>query len=243
MGCWAQGPAWSVEPEANFAELRRGFTPCPGIIDTDRVGVGKHVMKYIASLLLIAAGLAASALAQAPAQTVKNLQSAYLGEAEATSFYRQCARQAAKEGYPDMARLFRAAAASEEIHRENHLHALRQLGEQVPRPKPSTEAPKSTRENLATSAADERQECRVMYPDYYRTARQENVPAAMQTFRYARQAERAHAQLFQRAYNRFGKKPATDYFVCQTCGMTVADAVPAVCPTCRGSGLNYKQIE
>ena len=82
-----------------------------------------------------------------------------------------------------------------------------------------------------------------MYPDYWRTARQENVPAATRTFRFAREAERAHAQLFTRAYNRFGKRPSTDYFVCQTCGMTVSEKVPAVCPTCRGSGMNYKKIE
>ena len=201
-------------------------------------------MKRIASLSMMITGLAASALAQAPAQTVKNLQSAYLGEAEAATFYGQCARRATKEGYPDMAKLFRAAAASEEIHRGNHLRALRQIDAPVPRPKPSAEVPKSTRENLAASAADERQECRVMYPDYYRAAQRENAPAAMRTFRYAQQAERAHAQLFQRAYNRFGRRPPpSEYFVCQTCGMTVAEAVPAVCPTCRGSGLQYKKIE
>jgi len=201
-------------------------------------------MKHIASFSIVAVGLAVGALAQAPAQTAKNLQSAYLGEGEATTFYRQCAQRATREGYPEMARLFRAAAASEEIHRGNHLRALRQIGAPVPRPKPSAEVPKSTRENLAASAADERQECRVMYPDYYRAAQRENAPGAMQTFRYARQAEKAHAQLFQRAYNRFGRRPPpSEYFVCQTCGMTVAEAVPAVCPTCRGSGLNYKQIE
>ncbi len=201
-------------------------------------------MKYIAALLVCAAALAASAWAQAPAQTVQNLQSAYLGEAEATNFYRQCAQRATREGYPDLAKPFRAAAASEEIHRENHRRALRELGEDVPRPQPSTEIPKSTRENLAISAADERQECRVMYPDYYRTARRENVPEAMRTFRFARGAERAHAQLFQRAFNRFGRRPPpSEYFVCQTCGMTVAEAVPAVCPTCRGSGLNYKKVQ
>ena len=201
-------------------------------------------MKHITSFSIVAVGLAVSALAQAPAQTAKNLQSAYLGEGEATTFYRQCAQRATREGYPEMARLFRAAAASEEIHRANHLRALRQIGAPVPRPKPSAEVPKSTRENLAASAADERQECRVMYPDYYRAAQRENAPGAMQTFRYAQQAERAHAQLFQRAYNRFGRRsPPSKYFVCQTCGMTVAEAVPAVCPTCRGSGLNYRQIE
>ena len=186
---------------------------------------------------------AATVMAQAPAETVKNLQSAYQGEANAMMFYSQCAQRAEDEGYADMAKLFRAAAASEEIHRANHRQALTKLGAPVPRFKPAMKEVKSTRENLAASAAEEREECRVMYPDYYRTARRENVPAAMQTFRYAREAERTHAQLFQRAYNRFGKRPATGYFVCRTCGMTVSDKVPAVCPTCRGSGLNYKQVE
>jgi rubrerythrin len=211
----------------------------------DTFGGEEHAMKHIASLLVVGAGLAVSALAQAPAQTVRNLQSAYLAEAKATSFYRKCAQRAGREGYPEMAKLFRAAAVSEEIHRGNHLRALRQIGAPVPRLKPSTEVPGSTRENLAASAADERQECRVMYPDYYRTAQQENVPSAMRTFRFAQGAERAHAQLFQRAYNRFGRRPPppSEYFVCQTCGMTVAGVVPAVCPTCRGSGLNYKRIE
>jgi rubrerythrin len=203
----------------------------------------KSTMKRIGPFFTGIALWAATVVAQTPPATIKNLQSAYQGEADAASFYRQCAQQAAREGYPDMAKLFRAAAASEEIHRENHLRVLRKLGEPVPRLKPSDEQQKSTRENLAASAADERQECRVMYPDYYRTARQENMRGAMQTFRYAREAERIHAQLFTRAYNRFGKRAPTDYFVCRTCGMTVSDKVPAVCPTCRGSGLDYNQIK
>lgn len=202
-------------------------------------------MKFIATISVFAAGLAATVLAQAPEKiTIKNLQSAYQGGFEAASFYRRCAKEAERELYPGIAKLFRAAAASEEIHRDNHLRALRQLGAEASRPKPPIKVPKSTRENLAASAADEREECRVMYPDYYRTARRENVPAAMRTFRFAQGAERAHAQLFQRADNRLGRRPAeADYFVCQTCGMTVVGTVPAICPTCRGSGMNYKKIE
>ena len=83
-----------------------------------------------------------------------------------------------------------------------------------------------------------------MYPDYYRQARQEGVPTAMRAFALARGAERSHAQLFQRAYNRFGRRPPPDaYFVCQTCGMTTAESVPAVCPVCRGSGLDYARVD
>ena len=202
-------------------------------------------MKQFALIVGVAACLAATVSAQVPEKTatIKNLKSAYQGEAAATTFYLKCARRAQQEGYPDMAKLFRAAAASEEIHRSNHMHALRSLGVMAPPLKPEKTQVLSTRENLAASAADERAECRVMYPDYWRTARQENVPAATRTFRFAREAERAHAQLFTRAYNRFGKRPSTDYFVCQTCGMTVSEKVPAVCPTCRGSGMNYKKIE
>ncbi len=201
-------------------------------------------MKRSALLTGITVWWIGAALAQAPVATVKNLQTAYAGEARAAAFYRQCARQAAGEGYPDMAELFRAAAASEEIHRENHLRALRQLGATVPRLERAAAKVRSTRENLATSAADEREECRVMYPDYYRTARREGVPAAMRTFRLARGGERSHAQMFQRAYNGFGRRPVpSDYFVCQTCGMTAAGVVPAVCSICRGSGLDYRKLE
>ena len=200
-------------------------------------------MKRIAFLTVSAALWAAKVPAQTPAETIKNLQSAYQGEAGAVVYYDQCSERATKEGYPDMAKLFRAAAASEDIHRANHVRALRRIGASVPSLEPPIEVPKSTKENLAASAADEREECRVMYPDYYRVAKRQNVPAAMETFRYAREAERAHAQLFQRAYNRFGRKAATDYFVCRTCGMTVSEEVPAVCPTCRGSGSEYNQIE
>ena len=219
------------------------MTPCREEGARDKVGDEVDDMKATASILVTFVLLAATLPAQVPGQTAKNLRAAYQGEAEAASFYFRCARQAEREGYPDMARLFRAAAASEEIHRANHLRALRSLGETVPRLKPSDEQSKSTRENLAASAADERQECRVMYPEYYRTARRENVPAAMQTFRYAREAERAHARLFTRAYHRAGQRAPTGYFVCRTCGMTVTNRVPAVCPTCRGSGLNYKRVE
>ena len=177
------------------------------------------------------------------AETMGNLQAAYKGEADASILYTECAKQAIRDGYPDVGKLFRAAAFSEAIHRDNHRRALRTAGV-MPDKLPYTRAKaKSTRENLAESVADEQQESRVMYPDYIRTARREGMPAAERSFRFARDTEKAHARLFQRALNRLGGKPATDYFVCQTCGMTTMDAVPAVCSVCRGSGLNYRQVE
>lgn len=176
-------------------------------------------------------------------KTMNNLQAAYLGEAQASAFYTESARQAQRDGFPDVAKLFRAAALSEAIHRDNHRHAIRFQGgtpKNVPLAEPKV---KATRDNLVESVADERQESRVMYPGFIRTARQEGSPSAERTFRFARETERAHARLFQRALEGLGGKPATDYFVCQTCGMTTMDVVPAVCPVCRGTGLNYRKVD
>ncbi|MEY3481932.1 MAG: hypothetical protein RIQ71_2707, partial [Verrucomicrobiota bacterium] len=175
--------------------------------------------------------------------TMDNLNAAYTGEAQASAFYTGSARQAQRDGFPDVAKLFRAAALSEAIHRDNHRHAIRFSGgtpKNTPLAQPEV---KSTRDNLVESVADERHESRVMYPDYIRVARREGSPSAERTFRFARETERAHAKLFERALRGLGGKPATDYFVCQTCGMTTMETVPAVCPVCRGSGLDYRRVE
>lgn len=199
-------------------------------------------MKILAFIMAYSC-LALSVRAQAPARTLKNLDAAYKGEADASVYYRECAQQAQRDGFPGVARLFRAASASEAIHRDNHRRAIRFLGAVPPESPTAKPQIKPTRDNLIESSNDERQESRVMYPEYYRIAREEKVPQAMRTFRFARDTERAHQKLFSRALDQLGKKTATDYFVCETCGMTTMDAVPAVCPVCRGSGLDYKKVE
>ena len=200
-------------------------------------------MKTIAYIIAGSCLLLSWTQAESPTLTLQNLNAAYKGEAEASVFYRDCAQQAQREGFPGAAKLFRAASASESIHRDNHRRAIRSLGG-VPVALPAAKTNiKSTRDNLDESVADERQESRVMYPDYYRVAQREQAPAAMRTFRFARDTERAHQKLFNRALGNLGKTPETDYFVCETCGMTTMSSVPAVCPVCRGSSMDYKKVE
>lgn len=200
-------------------------------------------MKKFAYILAGSCLLLSWGQAETPARTLQNLNSAYKGEAEASVFYRESAKQAKKEGYSGVAKLFRAASASEAIHRDNHRRAIRSAGG-VPGDLPSVQTKvKSTRDNLSESVSDERQESLVMYPGYIRTARKENVPEAARTFRFARESEKAHEQLFARALGHLGGKPETDYFVCQTCGMTTMNKVPASCRVCRQPGTDYKKIE
>ena len=61
-------------------------------------------------------------------KTLQNLQAAYNGESNAHARYLAFAEQADREGYPQVAVLFRAAARAEEIHLTNHAAVIRQLG-------------------------------------------------------------------------------------------------------------------
>ncbi len=51
----------------------------------------------------------------------KNLQDAFAGESQANRKYLAFAKKADKEGYPQVAKLFRAAAEAETVHAHSHL--------------------------------------------------------------------------------------------------------------------------
>ena len=57
-------------------------------------------------------------------QSKKNLKEAFAGESQANRRYLAFAQVAAKEGFSNIARLFRTVAESETIHAHNHLKAM-----------------------------------------------------------------------------------------------------------------------
>src|SRR5512135_3177812 len=58
------------------------------------------------------------------AMTQGNLQEAFAGESQAHIKYLNFADKAERDGFPNVARLFRAAAFSEQMHASSHLRAL-----------------------------------------------------------------------------------------------------------------------
>ena len=60
--------------------------------------------------------------------TEQNVQDAFAGESQAHMKYLAFAKQAEKEGYPNVARLFRAVASAEEKHAHYHLKILGGIG-------------------------------------------------------------------------------------------------------------------
>ncbi|HZT44343.1 MAG TPA: rubrerythrin family protein [Chthonomonadaceae bacterium] len=182
--------------------------------------------------------------AQKAPVTTACLMSAYKGETTAHSKYAAYAFKAEQEGYTDVARLFRAVAASEQVHARNHRHALARLGIRHPDVGAFTEENLSTRDNLEDAIQGENHEIRSMYPKFIREAKLEGQMDAARSFEYALSAERQHAALFREALKNLGSKPkGTVYYVNPTCGSTYANRPPAFCPVCGTPRAHFERIE
>jgi rubrerythrin len=165
--------------------------------------------------------IASSQVGQRPTQTINNLNAAIEGEANASHRYSLFARKADEEGYAQVAKLFRAAARAESIHRRNHEKVLRDLGVEPTAPKLQGVKVGTTRENLEAPIKGESQEQGEMYPAMVKQARRDAVPEAVTSFTYALSTEAEHAQLFRDALAQLGHNPRVDYYVGETSGDTV----------------------
>ncbi len=162
----------------------------------------------------------------------KNLQEAFAGESQANRRYLFFADKADKEGQPQVARLFRAAADSETVHARNHFNAMDGVG--------------STTDNLLAAVMGEHYEFTRMYPVFIDTAETEQNKRAQTTFEFANEVEQIHHKLYEEALKavKAGEQLKSEpYFVCQTCGNTVAGAAPEKCPICGAPSSRFKKME
>jgi rubrerythrin len=165
-------------------------------------------------------------------KTDENLQEAFGGESKANRRYIFFAEKAEKEGFPQVARLFRAVAEAETVHARNHFNALDAIG--------------STKENLIAASIGEHQEFTGMYPVFIEVAKEEQNDRADRTFALANVVEKVHHGLFETALEALkeGKKPAdATYYVCQVCGNTVAGSAPDRCPVCGAPRDRFKKVD
>ncbi|MCK5511694.1 MAG: rubrerythrin family protein [Thermodesulfovibrionia bacterium] len=162
-------------------------------------------------------------------KTEKNLQDAFAGESQANRKYLAFAKRAEKEGYKQVAKLFRAAAEAETVHAHNHLKELGGI--------------KSTRENLETAIHGESYEFQKMYPQMIEEAKAEDNKSALRSFNFANEVEKIHADLYKKALDALGNNKEEDYFVCQVCGYTAEEAAPDKCPVCAAKREMFRKID
>ncbi len=165
------------------------------------------------------------------AMTAENLRAALAGESQASQKYLAFADVADDEGYPNVARLFRAVAFAESTHARNHLSVLGMIG--------------STADNLKAAWGGETFEIDEMYPAYDAVAELQGNKSARTTIRYALKAEMDHQRIYDTTLKGVaGKKDldATPVRVCPVCGHTVIGDAPDECPQCGTAGGHFKQF-
>lgn len=161
-------------------------------------------------------------------KTEENLLEAFAGESQANRRYLAFSEQAEKEGYPQAAKLFRAAAEAETVHAHAHLRALGQV--------------KNTAENLKAAIAGETHEFKSMYPTMIGEAKEEGNKVAERSFSYANEVEKVHADLYQKALDGLDSLEETDYHVCSVCGYTCEGEPPDKCPVCGSASKAFFEV-
>jgi len=153
--------------------------------------------------------------------TEENVKGAFAGESQAHMKYMAFAETAEKEKLANIARLFRAASFSEQMHAFNHLRTLSGI--------------KKTAENLQGAMDGEIFEVLEMYPAYIKVGEDQGEKMAVTYFNYALAAEKVHAGLYKRAKESADLGKDLGYFpihVCGVCGFTVEGEAPDKCPVC-----------
>jgi rubrerythrin len=164
--------------------------------------------------------------------TQQNLQDAFAGESQANRKYLAFAKKAEADGYPQVARLFRAAADAETIHAHAHLRVMGGIND--------------TASNLKEAVSGEAHEFQSMYPDFLSIAEKEGNKAATISFKYALAVEEIHHGLYSEALKAVesGKDlPASKIYVCPVCGNTVYDESPDKCPICNVAGDKFVEVK
>ena len=164
--------------------------------------------------------------------TIDNLMDAFAGESQANRKYLAFAKKADTEGVPQVAKLFRAAAAAETVHAHAHLRVAGGI--------------KSTAENLEAAVEGEGFEFQEMYPKFLQEAKDEDNKPAVMSIQNALAVEEIHHTLYTEALNAVnggGDLDARPIFVCGICGNTVNDAAPEKCPVCGAPQAKFSEIQ
>jgi rubrerythrin len=185
--------------------------------------------------------------------TVEALNARYIDEVIAHHKYNAYATRALSEGYPNIALLFTALAASESIHARNFEALLTKLGVSPPEVIEPQHEVLSTKENLHRATAVEADEIDNEYPNIIGKVTPEGHGAAIRNITYAWMAEQQHRDLIMKIQKnvkrwfslvaKFIEREPARYYVCDICGSTLVELPENGCPICENTVSHYHEVE
>lgn len=159
-------------------------------------------------------------------KTQKNLQAAFAGESMARNKYTYYAKQAERDGFVQMARIFEETANNEREHAKIWFKLLH--SDKVP----------DTLKNLEDAAEGEKYEYTQMYPTFAKEAREEGFDKIAYLFEKVADIEQKHNERYKKLRdnilnNAVFEKKEKVFWICLNCGHIFED-VKAVekCPVC-----------
>jgi len=163
--------------------------------------------------------------------TEKFLNEAFAGESMAHMKYQIFSEIAEKEGFSNIARLFKAISYAEQVHATNHFRNLGNIGK--------------TSENLQSGIDGETFEVEEMYPVYNNIAKLQGEKGAEISTHYALEAEKIHSELYKMAKDLAEKNKdieKEDIYICPVCGFTHIGEPPDKCPVCGAPKDKFKKF-
>lgn len=160
--------------------------------------------------------------------TSENLKAAFAGESQAHMRYLIFSEKAEREGYPNIARLFKAISFAEQVHATNHYRELGGIN--------------ASPQNLRIAIDGETWEVEEMYPAYLAVAQLQQEKGAQRSMGYALEAEKIHAAIYteaQKATEMGQDLKIGPVYICSVCGHTVEGEAPERCPVCNAKREKY----
>lgn len=161
-------------------------------------------------------------------KTENNLKEAFSGEAKAYLRLLFFAEKAEKEGYKQIATLFRAVAEAEKVHARNYLRHLKIV--------------RTTEENLLYSFEKEKFVNEVAYSQMIKNAMEEEDQSKALLFSRYRNVEEGHSNLYKKALQHLIVEKEVEYYICGVCGYTSDGILPEECPICGAPKDVFKKI-
>ena len=170
-------------------------------------------------------------------KTEKNLLASFAGESQARNRYTYFSSAAKQEGYEQIAFYFADTADNEKEHAKRFFKFLEGGDLEITATYPAGKIG-PTLENLKGSAAGEKHEFTVLYPEAAKIAEEEGFKDVAAAFRAIAKAEMVHEARYRKLLDNLEKgnvfkKSGSVKWKCRNCGYSYEGAAaPDLCPAC-----------